>query len=549
MKLLKLLFAALFFSMSALAQTGQVEGKLTDSKSGTQLSGVSVQVEGLNKTVTTGTDGRFTLSLPAGKKYTLKISSVGYQAKLVEDVEVLPNQTTNLDVVLDRGAKTVDEVVVRTSARKETAAALIAYQKNTSVVAQVVSAEAIKRSPDKNTGEVLKRVPGASVQDGKYLVVRGLADRYNQAMLNGVLMNSTEPDRKTFSFDIIPAPMVDNIIINKAFIPELPGEWAGGLIQVNTKDVPSKNFFNIQVGTGLNTETISNEFYSYKGGGTDWLGFDDGTRALPASFLNKSGFAALPAQEKANLGASLNNEWTTAKDNRLKLNQGFQLNGGFNSKLSSKTKLAGIFALNYLRHNKRLEYQNQINSFENHVASLSFDYLNTKYSEEILAGALANLTLQIGNNHKISFKNILNVNSTDYATERKGLDFDNQVNPNGTGDKIRANELAFKANTFFNTQLSGDHNINKYDMKFHWFGSFNILDQYVPDQRRLQYNQNVTLPGQPFLASFAEIAEERVILRIHLDDAFDDTGEQRKIAADVWLDVRRGDFGAEEEAP
>jgi hypothetical protein len=77
----------------------------------------------------------------------------------------------------------------------------------------------------------LKRVPGTSIQDGKYLVVRGLADRYNQAMLNGVLLSSTEPDRKTFSFDVFPAPMIDNIIINKAFVPELPGEWAGGLIQ------------------------------------------------------------------------------------------------------------------------------------------------------------------------------------------------------------------------------------------------------------------------------------------------------------------------------
>ena len=90
------------------------------------------------------------------------------------------------------------------------------------------SAESIKRSPDKNTGEVLKRAPGTSVQDGKYLVVRGLADRYNQAMLNGVLLSSTEPDRKTFSFDLFPAAVIDNIIVNKTFIPELPGEWAGG---------------------------------------------------------------------------------------------------------------------------------------------------------------------------------------------------------------------------------------------------------------------------------------------------------------------------------
>ena len=134
-------------------------------------------------------------------------------------------------------------VTAKTStARKETVNSVISFQKNTNTVASVISAESIRRSPDKNTGEVLKRTPGASIQEGKFIIVRGLADRYNQAMLNGILLTSTEPDRKTFSFDLIPAAMIDNIIINKAFVPEYPGEWAGGLIQVNTKDIPAKRF-------------------------------------------------------------------------------------------------------------------------------------------------------------------------------------------------------------------------------------------------------------------------------------------------------------------
>src|SRR5688572_32080800 len=95
-------------------------------------------------------------------------------------------------------------------------------------------------------------MPGTSVQEGKYLVVRGLSDRYNQAMLNGILLSSTEPDRKSFSFDLFPAAVIDNIIMNKAFVPELPGEWAGGLVQVQTKEIPANDFLNIQVGTGFN---------------------------------------------------------------------------------------------------------------------------------------------------------------------------------------------------------------------------------------------------------------------------------------------------------
>ncbi|MEO8772357.1 MAG: TonB-dependent receptor [Ferruginibacter sp.] len=496
MRLITLLVVLFSFSITAVAQTGQVEGKLTDA-SGLKLSGVSVEVDGV-KTVTSNADGNFVLTLPAGKKYSIKLTSVGYQQKIVDDVEVTANQTNSINVVLDRSSKTEQGVVIRSSARKETAAALIAYQKNTAVVAQVISAETIKRSPDKNTGEVLKRVPGTSVQEGKYLIVRGLADRYNQAMLNGVLMSSTEPDRKTFSFDIIPSAMIDNIIINKAFIPELPGEWAGGLIQVNTKDVPSRNFLNVQVGTGFNTNTIGKDFYTYDGGKTDWLGYDDGTRALPAGFPNKSAFAALSEADKAKLGASLKNTWTADKNGSAGLNANFLINGGFTMKLGSKSKLAAIIAVTYNKTNKNTQTENRVLRFQDNVPDVYFDYFNTKYSQDVLAGALANITLQLGNNSKISFKNILNVNTSDYATLRNGLDFEGRTA--GVPDNIRATELAFKANTFYNTQLSGEHNIKKYGVKFNWFGSFNILDQYIPDQRRIQYVQDdPTVASSPYI--------------------------------------------------
>ena len=497
----------LLITLTSLAQKGKIEGKITDSKTGNKLLGVSISIDG-NKTGTaSNTDGYFIITVDAGKKHIINLTSVGYAPKEITDVEVAENQLLNLDLQMETTSKTEALVTIKSSsAKKETINALIAYQKNTPVVAQVISAEAIRRSPDKNTGEVLKRVPGTSVQDGKYLVVRGLADRYNQAMLNGFLLGSTEPDRKTFSFDIIPSAMVDNIIVNKSFIPEMPGEWAGGLIQVNTKDVPAKDFLSIQVGTGFNTQTIGKDFYTYKGGSTDFLGFDDGTRALPASIPLKGDFDALSPGEKTSYAKDFKNIWSTDKtsSNILPLlHESFQINGGFNTQLSEKTKLAAILAVNYNRTNKRTEYENQINSFQNNTPDLSFSYLNNKYSQDILAGALANLTLQIGNNDKISFKNLLNVNTTDYATLRNGKEFENATSV--LGDNIKANELAFKANTFFTTQLSGDHNLYKVNMKLHWFGSFNILDQSIPDQRRIQYIQNTPEdPSSPFLAAIGQ---------------------------------------------
>ena len=488
----------LFFilsSLNAFTQTGKIEGKITDSKTGKPLTGVSITISGNSKGTATDLEGRFVLTLTASKPYTITISSVGYQTKEVENVEVASNALINVDVVLETATKTEAEIIVKTNRRQETIAALIGYQKNTNTVAQVVSAEAIKRSPDKNTGEVLKRVPGTSVQEGKYLVVRGLSDRYNQAMLNGILLSSTEPDRKTFSFDIFPSAMIDNIVINKAFVPELPGEWAGGLVQVNTKDIPAKNFLYVQVGTGFNTNVTGNDFYSYRGSNTDFLGLDNKVRALPAGIPVKSKFEMLTDDQKLNLGKSFAGEWGVNKIGFMP-NMSFQASGGFNGKLLKK-KIGGIIAINYNRSLNNNASDNSFFSIDNSHASPDFSYHTHKYAKDVLWGAIGNFSIQVDNNNKISIKNLFNVNATNYAALRTGQEF-----ISGT-DNYRSRELSLRTNIFYNSQVSGEHNLPGPGLKINWYGSFNILDQYIPGQRRLEYIQDATTPGSPFLAKLS----------------------------------------------
>jgi hypothetical protein len=487
------LFLLTIFSVSFLISFAQstvnLSGKVLNDKNA-PIPNASVTITGIGG-ATTDIDGNFSINLIAGKKYELTFSAIGYTTKVVSDVSVVPGQINELNITLQTKSADLGNVVItaRSSARRESVNSMIAFQKNTNTVAQVISAESIRRSPDKNTGEVLKRVPGTSIQEGKYLVVRGLADRYNQAMLNDILLSSSEPDRKTFSFDILPAPKVENIVINKAFVPEYPGEWAGGLVQVNTKDVPARSFLNIQIGTGFNTQTIGGSFYTYKGGKYDWLGFDDGKRGLPGNFPLKSQFNNLGAIEKTAIGKTFENVWSPVKnrsDFAPVLSRSLQLSGGFNQSLGGKNKLGGLLAVTYNRNFKKLDYNNAFYSIQNDIASLNFDYHNEKYSSDVLAGALGSLALILGNNHKISWRNVLNVNTTDYVINRTGKDFEaDPVN----GENIKATELAFKANTFFNSQLTGEHNISAFSTKLRWFGSFNILDQYIPDQRRIQYNQ------------------------------------------------------------
>jgi TonB-dependent receptor len=482
-----LLFIICFVAaISVQAQKAKLTGKVTNAKNDV-LVGVTLTLKSDKSQVSkTDIEGRFSFNIDINKAYTLDLSYVGYKAKSIDiSAANIANEEIILDVLLDESGKNLTDVVVsatRSTNKGATDNALIAFQRNTNTVASVISAESIRRSPDRNTAEILKRTPGASIQEGKYIIVRGLADRYNQAMLNGILLTSTEPDRKTFSFDLFPSQIIDNIIINKAFVPELPGEWAGGLIQVNTKDIPTKNFFNVQIGSSYNTISTGKEFFKDKGGKTDWLGIDDGTRSMPSGYTTKSNFDTLSLPAKSELAKKMSNNWsplgTTAKPN-----VSMQMNGGFTGTLWGK-KVGGIIGINYSMNDR---IQNNLNrqsvSSNGSAFSINSNFIDDKYIKDINMGAIAGISIFLNPLNKISYKAIVNVKSANAYTRRAGTDF--------TQDNlIKANEFTFSQNTFFTNQLNGEHSLSQ-KLKFNWFGAFNILDSYSPDQRRILYTKTI----------------------------------------------------------
>lgn len=472
----------LFLLLGSIATRAQsVSGKIRNLRN-ESLVGVTVKVIGTNQVASTDQEGNYNIYLKPGTKHSFEISYVGFQSKLINNIAVADKEQFVIDIVLEE-RKSLEGVTVsakRTTAQLETAASIIQFQKNTGTVASVISAETIRRSPDKNSGEVLKRTPGVSLQDGKFLVVRGLADRYNSAMLNGVLLTSTEPDRKTFSFDLIPSSIIENIIINKAFLPEYPGEWSGGLILVNTKDFPAKNFFNIKIGTWVNSQTLGKKFFKSKGGKLDWLGIDDGARGLPESYKNKSSFDQLSVSEKNQIGKSFSNTWM-ANELIASPDVSFQLNGGYKTKVFGK-KTGLVYGLLYNKQNRYQNLLNRQNTFSGTQFDPNFSYDDDKYNQEISAGAIAALAVQLNNLNKISVKSIVNIHTLNYTTNRNGKDY---VRAND----VLANEFTFKQNTFFTTQLTGEHSVLS-DLNFKWYGAFNILDGLSPDQKRIQYTRS-----------------------------------------------------------
>lgn len=498
-----LLLTFLFTAQLGFAQTGKISGKVLDGNN-MPVAGATVKIVNGKAGTATDIEGRFTLTVQPGR-YSLTITALGFKTKTIEDVAVTRGGVEEVQFSLENASKVLDGVTVKaSSAKKETTASIIQFQKNTNTVASVISAEAIRRSPDKNTGEVLKRVPGASIVDGKFLVVRGLSDRYNAALLNGVPLTSTEPDRKTFAFDMIPSGMIDNIIINKAFVPEMTGDWAGGLVQVNTRDIPSKGFLNVQVGTGFNTQAVANDFWGYQGGKYDAFGLDDGTRALPASFINKSTFDNSNQATKNAVGFDMQNVWSPQRLG-TPINHSFQISGGFASTLFGK-KVGGSLGISYSRSNRYLQLTNrQFNFGGGGTASIDFDYNDDKYNTDVLWGALGNFTMQLNNNNKISYKTIFNVNTNNYVNRRSG------VENFGTTplDSVRGNELAFQQNIFWTNQIIGEHFLPTQKLRVKWYGSFSILDGYQPDQRRILYRKSNAVPSQPYEMLISDVLSQR----------------------------------------
>jgi len=487
----RLLFLISFFSLVSVitaAQGIRLTGKVMNTKN-EPLPGATVLIEGTSRQVVADVEGKFYISLDAGKKYTLRVSNAGYESKLVAEVDVTLNQDNYIEIVLSENAKSnLEGVVLKTTTRRqENTAALLSFQRSNTALSSGLAADFIRRTPDRNTGEVLKRVSGASIQDNKFVVVRGLSDRYNAAVINNAQLPSTEPDKKAFSFDVIPSSLIDNIIINKTATPELPGEFAGGLVQINTKDVPTRDMLSVGISLGFNTQSVFNDFSSNKRNGTDFLGFDDGNRGLPAAFPDKAqNFRKGSLAQRLEWSRLLNSDNYAEQNNTALPTQTYNITWGKSTRFKNGATLGTIFSIQY--RNSMLQYNVQRRLHEQDGNTLvELEDRQNKYS--VNAGAIANITYVKGA-HKISFKNLFNQLFEDNYYVRSGINRD------------RIQDISFRSSvlnqrSLYSGQLEGDHQITKSGIKLRWNGNFAYNWKSQPDLRTISYNRE-TGTNNPF---------------------------------------------------
>jgi len=480
----------------ANANTGKIAGQIIDKKTGEELIGVTVIIEGTTFGAATDFEGKFIIGNLQPGTYNLIASYVSYSKKTIQGIVVKANEVTPLTIALDAATKELAEVVITGTLKKENSSALLIQQKKSISISDGISADMIKKTPDATTGDVMKRVSGTSIQDNKFAVIRGLNDRYNTAYINGAPLPSTESDRKAFSFDIIPSNMLDNMVITKSGSADLPGDFAGGMITINTKDIPEKSFFSVGFSLGSHSITTGQTGYTYNGGKTDWLGLDDGTRKYPAGVPGRLDYEKSTSVEKYNNSFKFNDDWETVKIDKIPVNFSINASGGNSYKLGSKknSEFGFILSASYSNSNRNTSVDRvTVNKpfTSTNVNELVSSNLDDVYKNEVLGGLMANFGLKLGTNHKISFKNAFTINSEDQTILRGGVDTYQDVSL----PVLRNTYYFYQQNQLLTSQLIGDHFIKGAKLKINWVLNNNIISRQIPDFRRFKSSSSLKDPG------------------------------------------------------
>jgi TonB-dependent receptor len=452
-----------------------IKGTVIEESTGKSLPSVNVNIVGTNLNTTTDSQGNFSFRNVKAGKYNLQFSMFTYSTKIISDVEVVDNEATNLTVSLAEMNGVLDEVVIRTvKAKAESLQSLLTMQKNSIRVSDGISAESIKRTPDKTTSDVLKRISGASVQDNKFVIVRGLNERYNTSYLNGAPLPSTEPDKKAFSFDIFPANMLDNLVIYKTASPDLPGEFAGGVIEINTKATPDKNFHTLSIGGSYNTITT----------GKDQLYSNDSKTSTPSFIPNIDDFKTLQNNRTeaniltiANYAKNYQSDWSL-KNKTFSPNTNFQYTLGRYFKLKGNKRIGMLFSLT---NNVSNNYNETVRRKFETPGALILDQFDKIYSTQNLFATLGNISLKLNANNSFTFKNLYSINTQNRVLDKVGLVLVNDQIYGSTTSRF------YSSNKIYTGQLGGDHFLPESRIKINWVGAYNVINREVPNERRNTY--------------------------------------------------------------
>ncbi len=479
-------------SQTATARKVRVTGVVRDDSNNITLPGIPVEVTG-GATVYTDVDGRYVLDLAPGS-HELKVAMEGYETRTIK-VEVAAGVRVvdaNIGLQMSRFAETV--VVTGDApvdAVTSSAEAQIAERKNAAVITDNLGSQEMKKNADSDAAAAMSRVTGLSVVDNQYVFVRGLGERYSNTTLSGSTLPTTEPDKKVVPLDLFPAGLLDSVQVIKSYSPDRSAEFAGGLVQIVPLKFPNRPVVDFSYGLSVQSNATGKSIPLSSLGRRDWLGFDDGARALPAGIPNnkivRRGIytpeVGYGPDEITAFGKLLGNQWRPVNaDGAPGQNWGMVFGNRF-GKFGIVASAMQSYKETYVDE-QRAFYR--VGDSASDLEAVS-DYRIQTGTQKAQIGGVVNLAYQFSTNHRLSFENFYSHSGKDEGRTFQGPNTENLF-------YYYNNRLQFIEEGLLSNAVSGEHFFrNLGNSRIDWRASYANANRDEPDLRE-------TLYQQPFLS-------------------------------------------------
>jgi hypothetical protein len=519
-KLLRIVWALALVScvapmhLAAQSVTGRIIGRVLEASTAKPVVGAQVFVESTSIGVLTDLNGRYVLSgVPAGPA-AVTVSSLGYGTKTVTGVEVSASAITTLDITLEQSAVEIQGITIDAEREQGSNAFLLDQRRTAASMVEAVGAAEISRRPDADAADVAKRLTGVTVAEGKYVFVRGLGERYSQTSLNGSSLPSPEPEREVVPLDLFPSGFLESLQTQKSYTPDLPADFSGGSVKIETKDFP--NEFVVRFGTSTSFNSMSqfqDGFLRYNGGGRDWIGFDDGSRGQPSVMQDLMGGIRsgqrLPndPNQRIQIGEALRAQSLgfAPASQSTPLNRSFDLSVGGRSDVGDDGELgffvAGTYSDNYALRSDEQERKWRTSGFNPDLvefATPNVDYQFVRGTRAVSWGTIGNVTYKPTPSQKISLRTTVNLSTDDEARSYEG------ENNEDIGGIIRSDRSRFVQRLMLWSQLSGEHQ-TLFESRLDWRVTVARADRSEPMMRETIYLQEPT-DQRFYLLDFTESA-------------------------------------------
>ena len=445
-------------------------------------------------------DGRFRLEVPPGT-YNLRVYVELHRPSVIKNVTVVAGGVEKYDVEVLPDEAAVETVEVVTSADKASVEGQLLTRQRSAAMGDGIGRAEISRTPATNAAQASTRIVGATVVGNRFVYVRGLGERYTNALLNGTPLPSPEPDRAAIPLDLFPALILENVTIVKTFTPDVPADFAGGSVRIETRELPSKPLLQLSASLGYDTNSTFQSRLGQKPSSTDWLGFDSGMRKLPKGFppyvlapgQPKPGGGTIGEEDLNSAGRSINStmhpQTTTAPPN---YSLGAVAGKGWS--VGKEGRLGAMASLNYSRSYKvrdditmrqfRPDVTIDENGERHRTETTSYDLKGQQGLDKVNWGALGSVSYWVNQRHRITLLGMHTQLADSTAQLVQGV-------YESRGASVASANMRYVSRALNVLQLRGEHDFPElHKAELRWFLTYSTAARNEPDTRDTVYQFN-----------------------------------------------------------